>query len=63
MGRKRKDLIDKSTTLLLKIDNRTLFLLCDKFNIEYDKDLELVDKETIKLLNVELVEIIKKIVK
>lgn len=63
MGRKRKDLIDKSTTLMLKIDNRTLFSLCDEFGIEYDRDLELVETETIKLLIVEIEEIIKKIVK
>jgi len=63
MGRKRKDLIDKSTTLMIKIDNRTLFALCDKYGIEYDKDLELVGTDTIKLLIVELEEVIRKILK
>jgi len=63
MGRKRKDLIDKSTTLMLRIDNRTLFSLCDKYGIKYDENLELVETETIKLLIVELEEVIKNIVK
>lgn len=38
MGRKRKSLIEKSTTLLLNIDNETLFLLCEKLNIPLNKD-------------------------
>lgn len=61
MGRKRKDLIDKSTTLMIKLDNRTLFSLCDKYGIEYNKDLELVETETISSLIVELEKVIRKI--
>lgn len=61
MGRKRKDLIDKSTTLMFKIDNRTIFSLCDKYGIEYNKDLELIETHTISALIVELEKVIRKI--
>lgn len=61
MGRKRKDLIDKSTTLMFKIDNRTIFSLCDKYGIEYNKDLELIETDTISALIVELEKVIRKI--
>ena len=61
MGRKRKDLIDKSTTLMFKIDNRTLFSLCDKYGIGYNKDLELVETDTISALIIELEKVIRKI--
>lgn len=63
VGRKRKNLEDKSTTLMFRLDNKTLFLLCDKFGIEYDKNLELVSTETIKALTIELEEIMRKLVK
>jgi len=63
MGRKRKDLIDKSTTLMFKIDNRTIFSLCDKYGIEYNKDLELIETDTISALIVELEKVIREILK
>lgn len=63
VGRKRKNLEDKTSTIMFRIDNKTLFLLCDKFGIEYDKTLELVATETIKALSVEIEEILRNIVK
>lgn len=45
MGRKRKPLIDKKTTLLLTIDNELLFQLCDLYQIEYNKDDILINSD------------------
>lgn len=50
LGRKRKELIDKSTVLMIRLDNRTLFKLCEKFNIEYDPEGEVLEDETKKSL-------------
>lgn len=63
VGRKRKNLEDKTSTIMFRIDNKTLFLLCDKFGIEYDKNLELVDSGTLKSLTVEIEAILRNIVK
>lgn len=63
MGRKRKSLIEKSTTLFLSIDNETLFLLCKRMNIHPDKYAEIFDYETIKLINQKIKEIVKQHVK
>ena len=62
VGRQRKKLEDKSSTLMFRIDNKTIFLLCDKFNIDYDRNAELLDIETKKLLIAELEGIIRNIV-
>lgn len=62
LGRKRKKLEDKSTTLMLRIDNKTIFGLLDKFSIEYDREAEIFKKETMKALNLELEKLFKKIV-
>lgn len=63
MGRKRKDLVDKSTSLILRVDNKTLFLLCNKLNIEFDSNAESFDDETKKRINMEIKEILKNFVK
>ena len=63
MGRKRKDLVDKSTSLILRIDNKTLFLLCNKLNIEFDSNAESFDDETKKRINMEIKDILNKFVK
>lgn len=62
VGRKRKKLEEKSTALMFRIDNKTLFSLCDKFNIQYDREAELVSDETKKAVIAELEVIIKNIV-
>lgn len=63
MGRKRKDLVDKSTSLILRVDNKTLFLLCNKLNIEFDSTAESFDDETKKRINMEIKEILNNFVK
>lgn len=62
VGRQRKKLEDKSTALMFRIDNKTLFSLCDKFGINYDREAEIVSDEIKKALIGELEGIIKKIV-
>lgn len=63
MGRKRKDLVDKSTPLMLRVDNKTLFLLCDKLNIEFERNAENFDDETKKMIILEIKEILNEFVK
>ncbi|MFC9542988.1 hypothetical protein ACFTQ7_24605 [Lysinibacillus sp. NPDC056959] len=63
MGRKRKDLVDKSTPLILRVDNKTLFLLCEKLNIDFDSNAEAFDDDTKKEIILEIQEIVKKFVK
>lgn len=63
MGRNRKDLIEKSTSLILNLDNKTIFLLCERFNIDFDKNAEIFDDETKKMIIVEIKEILKNYVK
>lgn len=63
LGRNRKDLIDKSTSLIIRVDNRTLFKLCDKFNISYDESAEIIDNDTKKLINIEIKKIVSNYVK
>lgn len=63
MGRKRKDLVDKSTSLILRVDNKTLFLLCEKLNIDFDSNAEAFDDDTKKKIILEIQEIVKKFVK
>lgn len=58
MGRKRKELIEKSTSILFRIDNKTLFALCDLLEIEFDKNAEIIDISTKN----KIIEEIKKIV-
>lgn len=60
MGRHRKKLEDKSTTLMFRMDNKTIFLLCEKFNISYNKDGEFLDDTTKKLLIAEIDKIVRK---
>ncbi|MED3353154.1 hypothetical protein P4388_32115 [Bacillus thuringiensis] len=63
MGRKRKDLIDKSTALMLRVDNKTLFQLCEKLKIEFDRDAETFDDDTKKIIILEIKEILYQFVK
>lgn len=63
MGRSRKELIEKSTPLIIRFDNRTLFKLCDKFNISYDKSAEIFDNDVKKSINKEIKKIISDYVK
>lgn len=63
MGRKRKDLIDKSTSIILRLDNKTLFSLCDRLNIDFDRNGECFDEDTKKAIIGEIIEIIKQYVK
>lgn len=60
MGRKRKKLEEKSTTLMVRMDNKTIFLLCDKFGISYNRDAEILDNEIKKLLSEEIERIVRK---
>lgn len=50
VGRNRKPLIEKSSVLMLRLDNRTIFALCDKFNIFYDSESEILEDETKRAL-------------
>lgn len=50
MGRKRKPLIEKSSVLMIRLDNKTIFALCDKFKIDYDLDSEMLSDTTKKAL-------------
>ena len=63
MGRNRKDLIEKSTSLILNLDNKTIFLLCERLNIDFDKNAEIFDDETKKIIIVEIKEILENYVK
>lgn len=63
LGRNRKPLIEKSTPLMIRVDNETLFKLCDKFNIPYDDSAEIFDNETKKLINGQIKKIISNSVK
>ena len=63
LGRNRKNLIEKSTSLIIRMDNKTLFKLCDKFNISYDESAEIIDNETKKLINIEIKKIVSNFVK
>lgn len=63
MGRKRKSLEDKSTTLMVKLDNKMIFNLCDKFRIEYDRDAEILETGLKNDITVEIVKILKEYVK
>ena len=58
MGRNRKELKDKSTPLIFRIDNKTLFRFCDILEIEYDKNAEMLNNET----KIKITEEIKKII-
>lgn len=58
MGRHRKQLIDKSTPLIFRIDNKTLFRFCDILKIDYDENAEMLDNDT----KIKIIEEIKKIV-
>lgn len=63
MGRNRKQLKDKSTSILLRIDNKTLFNLCDILGINYDENAEILDDEVKRMINVEIKKIIGEFVK
>lgn len=45
MGRKRKPLEEKSTALMLRINNKILFDLCDRHGIEVDKNGLIIDDD------------------
>lgn len=62
MGRPRKKLEDKSTSLMFRMDNKTIFLLCDKFNISYNREGEFLDDTARKLLIIEIERILRDIV-
>lgn len=59
MGRKRKDLIDKSTSIIFRIDNKTLFRFCEIKGIEIDKSAEIIDKNTKNMINEEIKKIVE----
>lgn len=59
MGRKRKNLEEKSSVLMLRLDNKTIFLLCDKFGIEYDRTALIIEDEVKKVLIGEIRNILK----
>lgn len=63
MGRMRKRLIDKTTPIIMRFDNRLLFRLCDQYDIPYDEDAEYLDNDTKKRINVEIKKIVSKNVK
>lgn len=48
---------------MLYIDNTTLFMLCDKLNIEYDPDANVFEEETISKIKEEIINILKDYVK
>ena len=60
MGRKRKNLEDKSTSICFRLDNKLIFQLCDKFGIIYDKNAEMIEDTVKKQLIAEIKNIIKK---
>ena len=63
MGRLPKKLEDKSSVLMIRLDNKTLFDLCDQFGIKYDRDGLIVEDETKKALVSEIKSILEKISK
>lgn len=63
MGRNRKKLEDKSTSLIFRMDNKTLFKLCDKLGIEYDRNAEIMDNEIKNRIIVEIKRIVVDFVK
>lgn len=50
VGRKRKNLIDKSTVLMIRLDNKTIFKLCDILNIDYNPNAEILQDSVKKAL-------------
>ncbi|MBC9710040.1 MAG: hypothetical protein H9W80_12580 [Enterococcus sp.] len=48
VGRKRKKLEDKSSVLMIRLDNKTIFRLCEKFGIEFDSEAEILDDKVKK---------------
>ena len=63
MGRQPKKLEDKSSVLMIRLDNKTLFSLCDEFGIEYNREGLLVEDTTKKALVGEIKNILEKITK
>lgn len=63
MSRKPKPLIEKSTAILFRLDNNTLFKFCDLHQIEYDKDASYVEPETKKEVNSQIKKIIENLAK
>lgn len=63
MGRKRKPLIEKSTPIILRIDNKTLCELCKKQEIEFDENGEVFSETTISYIKIEIIKIIEEFVK
>lgn len=63
LGRNRKKLIEKSTPVIFRLDNETIFKLCDKLNIHYDSDGEVLDNAVKKRINEEIKQIIRNFVK
>lgn len=54
VGRNRKPLIEKSSVLMLRLDNKTIFSLCERFKIDYDPDAEILSDVTKKALTDEI---------
>ena len=63
MGRLPKKLEDKSSVLMIRLDNKTLFDLCDEFGIEYDRNGLIVEDEAKKLLVGQIKNILENITK
>lgn len=59
LGRKRKDLIEKSTSLIIKLDNKTIFKILDDNKIDYDPNAEIFDSRVTKELTNRIIDILK----
>ena len=63
MGRLPKKLEDKSSVLMIRLDNKTLFDLCDQFGIVYNREGLIVEDATKKALVREIKNILEEITK
>lgn len=60
MGRTRKPLIEKSTNLIIKIDNETIFAICDKYGIKYNPEMNILDNDVLKQVSEQIIKTLKK---
>lgn len=63
MGRHRKKLEDKSSVLMIRLDNKTIFKLCDALKIEYDPAAEFLSDDIKKALIFEIKENLENFIK
>lgn len=59
MGRPRKKLIDKKTSIIIDLDNKTWFKFCERLNIEFDKNAEIFNDEIKLKIKEEIIKFIK----